>query len=69
MPTEASIARVKRAKDRIEQRPMEYHERVRQNYLAQAKGDPSHYRVVRADRDKEVVHVDVVKAVSSQCRD
>jgi dTMP kinase len=63
MPTEASIARVKRAKDRIEQRPMEYHERVRQNYLAQAKNDPGHYRVVRADRDKEAVHADVVKAV------
>src|SRR4051812_26397629 len=36
LPAAASLARVKRAKDRIEQRPMEYHERVRQNYLRQA---------------------------------
>ena len=37
-------------KDRIERRPMEYHEQVRQNYLAQAKADPERYRVVNADR-------------------
>ena len=51
------------SKDRIERRPMEYHERVRRNYLAQAEADPARYRVVRADRDKEVVHQDVLKAV------
>ena len=36
MPTEKSMARVTPAKDRIEQRPMEYHQQVRKNYLAQA---------------------------------
>ena len=46
-------------KDRIERRPIEYHERVRQNYLAQAQGDPARYRVVDADRPPEVVHEDV----------
>jgi dTMP kinase len=46
-------------KDRIERRPIEYHERVRQNYLAQAKADPARYRVVDADRPPEVVHEDV----------
>ena len=40
MPATASLARVKRAKDRIEQRPLEYHEQVRQSYLAQARADP-----------------------------
>jgi dTMP kinase len=38
MPVERSIARVKRAKDRIEQRPVAYHEQVRRNYLAQGRG-------------------------------
>jgi dTMP kinase len=46
-------------KDRIERRPIEYHERVRQNYLAQVKADPARYRVVNADRPPEVVHEDV----------
>jgi dTMP kinase len=46
-------------KDRIERRPMEYHERVRQNYLAQAKADPGKYRVIDADRAAEAVHEDV----------
>jgi dTMP kinase len=46
-------------KDRIERRPIEYHERVRQNYLAQAKADPGRYRVVNADRPPDVVHEDV----------
>ena len=43
-------------KDRIEQRPVEYHERVRQNYLAQAKADPARYRVVDAGRSPDVIH-------------
>ena len=48
MPPEASLARVKGAKDRIEQRPMAYHEQVRRNYLAQASEDPVHFRLVSA---------------------
>ena len=63
MPAEAGIARVTRAKDRIEQRPIEYHRRVRDNYLAQAAAMPDRYRVVRADRAVDVVHGDVMAAV------
>jgi dTMP kinase len=59
---EQSMARVKRAKDRIEQRPMEYHAQVVRNYLAQAEGDPT-YRVVRADRAPEAIHADVLRLV------
>ena len=64
MPVERSIARVKRVKDRIEQRPPAYHERVRQNYLAQAKADPQRYCLVNADRDEPSVHEDVWKLVT-----
>jgi dTMP kinase len=64
MPVEHSIARVKRAKDRIEQRSREYHEQVRQNYLNQAKADPKRYRVIRADREIDAVHADIWKAVT-----
>jgi dTMP kinase len=65
MPVEESIARVQRAKDRIEQRPMSYHEAVRRNYLAQAKADPQRYRIIRANRPVEDVHADIWNAVSS----
>ena len=50
-------------KDRIEQRPLEYHERVRRNYLAQAKADPARYRVIDASREPEAVHEDVWNVV------
>jgi dTMP kinase len=63
MPARSSMARVKRAMDRIERRPMEYHEQVRRNYLAQAEADAAHYRVVSADRDPQAVHADVWSAV------
>jgi dTMP kinase len=78
LPTEASMARVKpkfslfpddplagKKMDRIERRPAEYHQRVRQNYLAQAKADPVRYRIIRADRTPEVVHEDVWQNVTA----
>jgi dTMP kinase len=50
-------------KDRIEQRPLEYHEQVRRNYLAQAKATPDRYRVIDGDRDPVLVHADVLRAL------
>jgi dTMP kinase len=52
-------------KDRIEMRPMEYHERVRQAFLQQATDSPNRYRVIDADRAIEIVHADVLTAVQS----
>ena len=51
--------------DRIEQRSMEYHEVVRQNYLAQAKADPKRHRVIDASKAVEQVHEEVVRAVGA----
>ena len=65
MPADASIGRVRRAKDRIEQRPMEYHEQVRANYRRQAAEEPDRYRVIAADRSPEDVHADVCKALEA----
>jgi dTMP kinase len=65
MPSGAAMSRVKREKDRIERRPPEYHERVRQNYLAQARSQPERYRQVAADRSIEEVAADVWQAVLS----
>jgi len=66
MPAEASIARVQRAKDRIEQRPIDYHRTVRQNYLAQADADPARHRVIRADQGVEEVRTSVWEALEGR---
>ncbi|HZK81913.1 MAG TPA: dTMP kinase [Humisphaera sp.] len=65
MPPDASLARVRRAKDRIEQRPMAYHEQVRKNYLAQADADPVRFRRVRADRSREEVHGEIMNCLKA----
>jgi dTMP kinase len=52
-------------KDRIERRPIEYHRKVRENYLAQAAADPARVKVVSAARDIEAIHADIVKAVAN----
>ena len=57
------IRRLARPKDRIERRPREYHLRVRENYLEQARQDPQRYRVVFGDREISAVHADVLAAV------
>ena len=68
MPVEQSMARVRRAKDRIEQRPMSYHEQVRRNYLSQADADRSRYGVIDASRSVEEVEKAVWTAVSGILR-
>jgi dTMP kinase len=65
MPARASMSRVNREKDRIERRPLEYHEQVRANYLAQAEHNPQRYRVIAADRDVQEVHGDVLAAAQA----
>ena len=52
-------------KDRIEQRPLDYHEKVRQNYLAQAKADPAHFRVLDASRDPATIHAELWSVLES----
>jgi len=65
MPVEQSSHRLKGRPDRIEQRPREYHEKVRENYLAQAKLDPKRIRILSADGQPENVHADVLKTLTS----
>jgi dTMP kinase len=78
MPAEGSMRRVKPKalsatlfgeapelvdKDRIERRPMSYHEQVRRNYLSQIQADPQRYCIINADRDRDAVHDDIWKTV------
>jgi dTMP kinase len=52
-------------KDRIELRSLEYHEKVRENYLRQSKIHRGNYRVVDAGRDPQQVHAEVMRLLSS----
>jgi dTMP kinase len=52
-------------KDRIELRSMEYHEKVRENYLRQSKIHRGHYRVVDATKDPQQVHEEVMHLLST----
>lgn len=53
--TEKGLARTNAQKDRIELRPHDYHNRVRQGYLALAKQDPKRVKVITVDADKETI--------------
>jgi len=61
MPVDRSAARLAHAPDRIEQRPVEYHQRVRENYLAQARQHEKKVRIIDADRDRQAIHADVMR--------
>jgi dTMP kinase len=68
IPAETSMARLKRSKDRIEQRPMSYHQQVHRNYLEQAKADPKRYRVIDAQRSVDEVREEIWRAVQPLVR-
>jgi dTMP kinase len=49
--------------DRIEAEPLEFHQRVREHFLALAAADPGHYLVLPADGDADELHTAVRAAV------
>ena len=57
---ELSFQRIDRAKDRLEQRPMDYHRQVHANYLSQARHDPKRYAIVNADQPIAQVAADIL---------
>ena len=63
IPPEKSFARLDRAKDRLEQRPLAYHQQVYANYLAQAKASPATYRIINADAPVHDVHRSIVECL------
>jgi dTMP kinase len=65
LPVEKSLGRLNRPKDRIEQRPVSYHEQVRQNYLRQAREDARSYRLIDADRSVEAIAEDIWREVEA----
>lgn len=57
------LARTGREKDRIEKRPLSYHQKVRQGYLKLAKEEPERIKVIKVDKEKEKIFAVVKKAV------
>lgn len=52
--------------DRIEAEPLEFHERVREHFLALASAEPDRYLVVPADDAPDVIHATIRKAVDER---
>jgi dTMP kinase len=48
LPLEIALARRGRPADRMESQPMEYHQRVREGFLAEAKRKPEHITIIDA---------------------
>jgi dTMP kinase len=49
--------------DRIEAEPLDFHQRVRERFLALAEADPARYLVVSATGDPESIHATIRAAV------
>jgi len=55
------LSRINRAKDRIENRSLAYHNKVRQGYLQLAKKEPKRIKIVPVDKSREEIHEDVCR--------
>jgi dTMP kinase len=54
IPVKDGLKHRRMREDRIEKRPLSYHERVRAGYLRIAKSEPSRFKVVKLDKEKAV---------------
>ena len=63
-PAEIGISRIKNA-DRLESESIEFHNRVRQEYLQLAALDPERYLVVDARRSIEEIHEEIKSKISN----
>ena len=52
--------------NRLDRKPVEYHERVRQGYLALVQADPHRWRVVDATASPDAVHTAVLAQVTTR---
>ena len=62
-PAEVGIGRLK-SRDRLEAEPLEFHERVRQEFLQLADQDPERYLVVDGTQSIDAIHEAIIKRVA-----
>jgi dTMP kinase len=63
LPAKAALSRRRKRKDRMESRPLEFHERVRAGFLAEANKRPQGIRVVDATAAVAAVHEQICREV------
>ncbi len=63
MPLEKAVGRIGRELDRMEAKGMEFLQRVREGFLAEAEGDPKQIKVINADQQIDEVQADIRQAV------
>ena len=61
---EQAVARRGRPADRVERRGRDYHDKVRNGFLTEARLDPAHIRIVKADQPIEVVQRAICEEVA-----
>jgi len=64
MDTKKGLSRIKKAKDRIEQRSVDYHRRVRKGYLAIARKEPERVKVIEGHQTREKIQKIIQQYVS-----
>lgn len=60
------LSRTNAVKDRIELRPLEYHQKVRQGYLSLAKDEPDRIKVIQVEKGKEEIF-ELVREYVDEC--
>jgi dTMP kinase len=63
LPAEIGLGRLK-SKDRLESQPIEFHERVRQEFLQLAALDPERYFIVDGNQSIDETHTEIISRVS-----
>ncbi len=63
LPAEIGLGRLK-SKDRLESQPIDFHERVRQEFLQLSLLDPERYFIVEGNKTIEDIHSDIITRVS-----
>ena len=62
-PAEIGLARIKNA-DRLESESIDFHNRVRQEYLQLSSLDPERYLVIDAQRSIEDIHQEITNRIT-----
>lgn len=65
LPLQRALDGIGHEKDRIEQRSLSYHRRVKNGYLALARQEPRRVKIVRLSRTKEETHQQIRSLVNA----
>jgi dTMP kinase len=64
LPAEAGLAR-QTERNRMEAESLDFHRRVREGYLAEARRDPHRFRIIDAARPPAVIHADILASLQT----